>query len=151
MSPATLEIDETSTQDVGAPGRWVTQQIYDPGFKSAVTSQIQGLRGLAPGWDGYSAPRIDEAIVDAALKLVQELAPHIAPRPRVVPLSSGGLQFEWQAANGQSLELEFEDDSTIHYLRWHQAAGIEDEAFLSVDEVEEIEQLIKWFTDRADV
>jgi len=150
MSPATFEETEAAvTSEAEVSGRWVPQQYFDPGFKEAVVAQLNALRQLAEGWDGYHGCAINHAIVDAAIAVIQRLKPHLAPRPRIVPLTSGGLQLEWNTPV-RSLELEFETTSTIHYLRWQPSAQIEDEDVIAADDTPKVEALIGWFA-RSDV
>jgi hypothetical protein len=117
---------------------------YDPGFAAAVCGAIDELGALPPGWDGYGAPPIDPAIREAAKRLVRALPENLAYRPRVVPTSTGNLQFEWHQAD-KVLELEFETDRMIHYLQWHPAASVEEEGLVPTDDVDWIVGLIQWF------
>jgi len=148
MSPATCEIDDTpTTVDVDPlPNRWVKvhHRFYDPGFKASVVEQLNDLRRLRFGWDGYRGAPISKEIITAAIAMINALDDHIAPRPRVVPTTSGGLQLEWNRPD-RALELEFEKRDMVHYLRWEPAALIEDEDFTPPTDMERIHELIKWF------
>jgi hypothetical protein len=146
VSPLTLEIDESTTA-IAEPtaARWVSQQFFDPNFKDFVTSKISALRQLPPGWDGYAARQISPAIIDAAIEFVKALKDNVAPRPRIVPLTSGGLQLEWVSGERNALELEFESPEKIHYLRWQPTAHVEDENVFDVTDVRFAEGLLEWF------
>jgi len=111
----------------------------------AVQTDIDSLRELAPNWDGYGAPAIDPAVIEAAKRFIDRLPEAIAPRPRVVPMSNGTLQLEWHAGS-KSLELEFESPHSIRYLQWLPDEGIESEDSFSVDDLETAIELIRWFT-----
>jgi hypothetical protein len=74
--------------------------------------QLTRVEQLPANWDGYGAPPPNPLIVRACREWIARIAATISLAvppisPRVVPLSSGGLQLEWR--NGpRVLELEFE-------------------------------------------
>jgi len=102
------------------------------------------LGSLAPGWDCYGAPSIDKAIIKAASKFVRALPENIAFQPRVVPMSTGNLQFEWHQGN-KTLELEFETPQTFHFLQWNSDEGIEEEDTFRTSDIDRAVDLIQWF------
>jgi predicted DNA-binding antitoxin AbrB/MazE fold protein len=110
--------------------------------------EIDRLAVLEPNWDGYGAPSLDRDVLDAARQLLARLANNITIEPRVVPLSSGGLQFEWHRG-GKILELEVEDPATIHYLKWDPAEAIEEEDIFPIGDTAKAMRLIDWFTGAA--
>lgn len=63
--------------------------------RDAVGRQVQALRELPLGWDTYSAPVIDPAIVSKVEAFLLNLIEHEIERPAVVPTSVGGVAFEW--------------------------------------------------------
>jgi hypothetical protein len=64
---------------------------------------LDELRDLREDWDGYgSPPPTEEAIALAELIINAE--------PRVVPLSSGGVQIEWPVAGA---EISITPDGTL--------------------------------------
>src|SRR4051812_12390256 len=79
----------------------------DPEFKDAVCGRLNDLGSLPANWDGYGAPVIDRAILEAAQQFIRALPDDLAPRPQVVPMSGGNLQLEWHHGP-KILELEFE-------------------------------------------
>src|SRR5690348_5599176 len=93
--------------------------------ESAVYAELDRLAALEPNWDGYGAPSLDRAILHAARQFVGSLASKIAIQPLVVPMSNGALQFEWHSGQ-RILEIDVEAPSTIHYLKWDPAAGLEE-------------------------
>lgn len=105
---------------------------------------LDRLSALNNNWDGYGAPPIDPDIIAAARTFLKSLPENLAYRPRVVPMSTGNLQFEWHH-QGKILELEFETAKTIHFLQWHPQAGIEEEATFSVSDRDKAIDLIQWF------
>ena len=51
----------------------LTVRHHDPDFVDGVHSALDSLRTLAPNWDGYGAPAIDTAVIDAAKSFVAKL------------------------------------------------------------------------------
>lgn len=117
---------------------------YDPGFVSAVETALAELTQLPPGWDGYGAPAIEPAVIAAARRFVRSLPENLAYRPQVVPMSPGNLQLEWHHGP-KTLELEFEDAHTIHYLQWHPETGMQEEGTIRAAEVDRAVEFIQWF------
>ncbi len=118
---------------------------HDPGVIGDVQSAaLDALRMLAPNWDGYGAPAIDAAVIDAAKSFISRLPESLVSRPRVVPMSNGTLQLEWHDGP-KSLELEFESPSSIRYLQWHPEQGVEEEDSFPASRVDTAVGLIRWF------
>jgi hypothetical protein len=115
-----------------------------PDFASRVRADIRSLGELAPNWDGYGAPAIDPAVIEAAEAFIARLPLGLAPPPRVVPMSNGTLQLEWHAGP-KSLELEFESPASIRYLQWHSDEGVEEEDSFPTTNVDTAVDLIRWF------
>jgi hypothetical protein len=148
MSPATLEWEEETTAFAEPSGaRWVPQAYYDPGFKASVIGRVRELANLQPGWDGYEAPSPSPALIEAIVGLVVSWPEHLAPRPHVSPLGSGGIQLEW-VSGSRVLELEFESPERLHYLRWHPDSDVADEAVISTNDHAQTEALIRWFVTK---
>jgi len=118
-----------------------------PDSASRVRADIHSLSELAPNWDGYGAPAIDPAVIEAAEAFIARLPQGLAPPPRVVPMSNGTLQLEWHAGP-KSLELEFESPDSIRYLQWHPNEGVEEEDAFPTTNVETAVDLIRWFLTR---
>ena len=97
--------------------------------------RLDSLGALAPNWDGYGAPVIDPAVIEAARSFIARLPEGLVSRPQVVPMSNGTLQLEWHDGP-KSLELEFESPSSIRYLQWHPEQGVEEEDSFPVTNVE---------------
>jgi hypothetical protein len=88
----------------------------EPNFVAEIQSALDSLRALAPNWDGYGAPTIDSAVIDAAKAFVAKLPADLVFPPCVVRMANGTLQLEWHRGP-KSLELEFESPSSIRYLQ----------------------------------
>jgi hypothetical protein len=114
-------------------------------WAGGVQADIRALGELAPNWDGYGAPAIDPAAIEAAAAFVAKLPGDLAARqPRVVPTANGMLQLEWHAG-ARSLELEFESPHSIRYLQWNPDEGVEEEDSFPATDVETAVDLIRWF------
>lgn len=134
----------TEPRREAASEHWLLAGHYDPGFVCAVEESLDELGRLEANWDGYGAPPIDQGIISAARKFVRALPPDLAYRPRVVPMSAGNLQFEWQHGS-KSLELEFESPGTVRFLQWHPEAAVSEESTFRADDIEKAVDLIQWF------
>jgi hypothetical protein len=146
--PSTLPFPSDADRWVptaGEPGRTTLSP-----FDRAVNAELNRLATLEPGWDAEGADRIDGRVISAARQFVSALPGRLkeeAVIPAVVPLRKGNLQFEWHDGP-RTLELEFEAPEQIHYLKWHSAAGIEEEDIRPMSHVETFVELIRWFMKR---
>ena len=115
-------------------------------FVIGVQSDLDSLRFLLPGWDGYGAPAVDSSVIEAAKSFIAALPADVAPRPRVVPMSNATLQLEWHRGP-KSLELEFESPTSIRYLKWFPEEGIEQEASIPAARIDVLAGLLLWFVN----
>jgi hypothetical protein len=95
-------------------------QDYGQPLPSWFDTLMQGfvdLLTLLPNWDSYGAGAIDPRLIHYAMNVINDLLGPTSPAPRVVPLSSGGLQLEWHR-QGVDLEIVFDrDEQPYFYLR----------------------------------
>jgi hypothetical protein len=72
---------------------------------------------LPENWDSYGGrpPSFDTVL--AAIDLIDAIPQHDPPRPRVVPLSTGGIQLEWKVGR-RELDIEVGPDATYRYLKF---------------------------------
>ena len=76
--------------------------------------KIAGFEQLPQNWDSYGSPKISAEVIDCAIELVTNSFDR-GPAARILPVSGGGIQFEWE--NGErELEIEFRPDLNIEYL-----------------------------------
>ena len=141
---------ETESGRKGDSGHWLPAGHYDPDFVSAIERELDRLSQLAPNWDCYAAPVIDPDIIAAARTFIKALPENLVYRPRVVPMSSGNLQFEWHYAS-KMLELEFETPQTIRFLQWHPEAAVEEENTFQTTDIDTAVNLIQWFMSGTSV
>lgn len=145
MALGTLSRSRGLTEPTRRGGEhWLLAGHYDPEFVSGVEAKLDDLGRLGANWDSYGAAPVDPNVIAAARALIRSLPENIAYRPRVVPLSSGGLQFEWHEGT-KVLELELENPQTIHYLQWHPERQVEEEDSFPVTDREKVIDLIQWF------
>ena len=104
-------------QDFGQPlPLW-----FDPTMQGFVD-----LLTLASNWDSYHAAPIDQRLVNDAMTFVNTLLTATSPAPRVVPLSSGGLQIEWHR-NGVDVEVVFDPGEQPFFYFQNRVSGEESE------------------------
>jgi len=101
----------------------------------AVTSLIEkaiddldALSKLPIDWDSYGSPKISNDLIIAAKSFLYQLEYEFIAAPRVVPISGGGIQLEWQMGE-RELELEFIDSDNIGYLKVRNEKPIEESQF----------------------
>lgn len=83
--------------------------------------QIQGIKrlnkvlSLPENWDSYGSCPPTHAAANAAMDLLTGIDIDYFVAPRVVPVSGGGLQLEWEIGE-RGLELLILDDGSVEYL-----------------------------------
>lgn len=88
-----------------------------PAWFDPLMQGLVDLLTLPPDWDSYGAGTIDPKLVDEALAFTHGILGPTSPAPRVVPLSSGGLQLEWHR-KGIDLEVVFDrNEAPFFYFR----------------------------------
>ena len=97
-----------------------------PGWFDPLMQGFVDLLTLKPNWDSYSADAIDPKLVHDAMNLINGLLAPTSPAPRVVPLSSGGLQLEWHR-NGVDLEVVFDRSEQPFFYFQNRVNGEESE------------------------
>jgi hypothetical protein len=104
-------------QDYGQP----LPVWFDPlmqGFTDLLT--------LPPDWNSYGAGAIDRKVIHDALNFINGMLGPTSPVPRVVPLSSGGLQLEWRK-QGVDLEIVFDPGEQFSFYLRNRVNGEESE------------------------
>jgi hypothetical protein len=87
----------------------VSMETPTPDWLSAVRTEIEEFRQFESGWDSYKAKPISTNLRTTAFQLILDLARGDTPRPAVVPVSDGTIQFEW---HGKGIDLEIRVVST---------------------------------------
>jgi hypothetical protein len=112
--------------------------------KIVMYDELARLKHLADDWDGYGAAPIDKSVIELANRFIFLYESKILRTPAVVPMTRGRLQFEWHR-DSRSLEIEFEDPRSVHYLKWDSGRGVEEEDIISVSDRPTIIGLLDWF------
>jgi hypothetical protein len=86
-----------------------------------VRKKLEILAGLSDNWDDYGSPKITEAALEMARKVI-DATPDL-PDPNnpslhygIVPVPGGGIQFEMAHVHGAWLELEILPDGEVRML-----------------------------------
>lgn len=78
--------------------------------------RIAELAKLPHDWDSYDSPPISTTATAIAFSVVTGLGPDFLSKVSVVPVSGGGLQFEWEVLS-RHLELEISSTGAVEYLK----------------------------------
>jgi hypothetical protein len=122
----------------------VFEVLQQPTWQSALAEKISGFRTLPQNWNSYGSQPPTEVAIRHAIYLLSILD-HDCPRPRVLPVSGGGIQFEWDC-NDRELELEILHDGSIEVLVADTESVGEEETFDSLDRMN-VEKLLSWLTN----
>lgn len=93
----------------------VTPVASQPLWSKTVRDRLNELTELPNDWDSYGSPPVKFTNVSIALELLANLSIYNMPKPHVVPISGGGVQFEW-ADDDKELEIEVRANGSIEFL-----------------------------------
>lgn len=65
------------------------------GWIGGAISKLEKLSELSNDWDSYGAKAIERDAVLMALNLIGAIYSAHVPEPAIVPVATGGIQFEW--------------------------------------------------------
>lgn len=118
----------TTTVTTGSGLTYTSPVVLNPAQWSSVIPtralsqwQIQGIKrlnevlSLLENWDSYGSPAPTQDAANTAMDLLTGIDIDYFVAPRVVPVSGGGLQLEWQIET-RRLELEILSDGSVEYL-----------------------------------
>lgn len=112
--------------------------------KSEILKQLNIINNLPDNWDSYGSPKLERGLFVNARQFVRFLdSLFIDSAPDVVPISGGGVQFEWQYG-GRELEIEFSTNSIIEYLKVDEDENMEENLFSIEQMTDEIPKLFSW-------
>ena len=97
-----------------------------PTWLGPVLQGFANLVTLNDNWDGEGARRIDPTTINRALAAMEEVLPHDASAPSIVPLQNSGLQVEWHR-NGKDVEIEFDPTGSVTFYYFDAESGEEHE------------------------
>lgn len=107
------------------------------------------LAVLQDGWDGHNSPAVTAAAKERALSAIDFLTKFKMPKPHIVPLSGGGLQFEWSNSVNE-LEIEIAADGSLGYLAMDSAKEIQAGELADQYGLVEIAPILTWFNRKKE-
>ena len=130
---ATLSNISISEEKPSYPVEYVADSTTDSIYTATsliekAIDDLDALSKLPIDWDSYGSPKISDDLIIAAKRFLYQLEFEFIAAPRVVPISGGGIQFEWQMGE-RELELEFIDSDNIGYLKVCNEKPIEESHF----------------------
>lgn len=99
------------TQGVGViklPPEWTWQ--VEP------IKKVLGMLQLPENWDSYGGHTPTREAAETAIQLIASITLADPPRPRVVPLGTGGIQLEWKSGQ-RELEVECGSSGLVEVLK----------------------------------
>lgn len=110
-------------------------------FEKAIVD-LDELSTLPTDWDSYGSPKVSNELINVAKMFLSQLKYDFIDAPHVVPISGGGVQFEWQIGE-RELELEFMDAETIGCLKVRNDEPIEESQF-NRNNLQAAQKAIQW-------
>lgn len=105
---------------------------------------LETMARLEENWDSYGSRPLSMTAVEAASRVLYVLRNRRMPAPQLVPVSGGGLQFEWQEGN-RELELEVFPDGRVGFLLVQDSEPLT-EGELPHGATREVQALADWLT-----
>jgi hypothetical protein len=110
--------------------------------EKGLIKRIAELSKLPNGWDSYGSPPISTLATTVAFSVVVGLGPDFLSYVNVVPVSGGGIQFEWDVLN-RGLEVEISPTGAVEYLKSERNLSVE-EGPIEDGSFSELRSLIMW-------
>ncbi len=127
----------------------VTPVLLEGSWAKAARERLKQLSNLPENWNGYGSPTIHTDVIEHALSLLSELAKMGMPEPKIVPVSGGGIQFEWMQPMSE-VEIEILPDKSIQYLvEDSKGAMLEDQVNKNGSYVE-FAPIVDWFVNKRE-
>ena len=115
------------------------------GLIESAKAALKEIKVMPDNWDGYGSPVLAAEIYDSALAVIEEMEYFTIPPFQVVPVSGGGVQFEW-SYQGKQLEIEFSEAGKIGYLKVFANREMEEGEVL-LTQFNEIYKLLDWLNE----
>ena len=93
-------------------------------------------------WDSYGSPPPSEVAVTAGVRLILGIDLDHFVSPRIVPVSGGGVQLEWNCGS-REVEIEIDDEGSAEYLTSVHTKPVE-EGPISLGDLPRIRSLLTW-------
>ena len=120
----TLPAQSHSLQHVGITVNCAIPVGLMETWRREAIQKVIGFGTLAPNWDSRGSQAPTRAVNQTAIDLLLSVPGELLPAPRIVPVSGGGIHFEW-AVGDRELEISVEPDCTIEVLRVENGMPIE--------------------------
>ena len=108
-----------------------------------VVKGILQFQSLRDNWDSYGSRPPSFDVILAASRLILNITLDDPPKPRIVPVPGGGIQFEWEKGR-RELEIEVRPDGSIEYLKIEGGHPIGDGEELGSAGAGSAESLLSW-------
>jgi len=112
-------------------------------WRESVIEKISSYRSLPHNWNSYGSPPPSSTAIYKAIGFVSVLLDDSQPRPRVTPVSGGGIQFDWSFGK-RELEIEFLHDGKIRYMLAPDWESEGTESTVDALTISEIVWLLEW-------
>lgn len=115
--------------------------------------QIQGIkrlitvRKLPENWDSYGSPPPTESAFAVGIRLLTAIDFDELPAPRIIPVSGGGVQLEWDVGI-RELELEIMSDGSIKYLKVERGEPLDEQEIVILD-LARVRSLVTWLISQS--
>ena len=96
--------------------------------------RVLACLALRDNWDSYGGKRPSLDTARSVIEFIDRMPANNSFIPRVVPLSTGGIQLEFSRA-GKTLEVEFTPDGRVHYLESESDVDREGTVVLSQEQI----------------
>ena len=144
--PAMREVDQHKSAyhehvlESSAQGVTVFKAVHVNTWQIEGAKKILAFTNLSNNWDSYGSPPPTQDAATTAMELLTEVDIDYLVAPRVVPVSGGGLQLEWEVGT-RGLELEILSDGSVEYLKTEQGEPCEEGC---IDTIAEERSLLLW-------
>lgn len=99
----------------GSAGNRVYPVVNLSEWQVDAMKSIASFQALQHDWDSYQSPPIAHDVINFAIDLVSQVRIDSLPAPRVVPVSGGGIQLEWEKGK-RELDVEVHPDLYVEVL-----------------------------------
>jgi hypothetical protein len=99
-----------------AQGMGVIKPPPDWTWQLEPIKKILGALLLPENWDSYGGHTPKREAAETAIQIIASIAHQDPPRPRVIPLGTGGIQLEWKKGT-RELEVECSHDGSVEALK----------------------------------
>lgn len=117
--------------------------ILETTWRASVIEKLSRFRSLPPNWNSYGSPPPSLLAIQRAIGFVSSLLDDRQARPRVTPVSGGGIQFDWSLGE-REIELEFLSDGTVQYILASDRNSDGIEGKFDTISVSDIARLLDW-------